>query len=112
MARPRASGDEGRNRPGVQDVSEVATMLIEAQRRLVEFLTRTLREVRELQAVGRFQDPASRAEIAFLEQQLRVAEARVARRHGGCGHGSTGVREAPSVRRHGPERDWLPPQDP
>lgn len=51
-------------------------MLTESDRRLAEFLRRAVRELRALQGTGRLQDPMSRAEVDFLEQELRTAEAR------------------------------------
>lgn len=58
-------------------------MSTEADRRLAAFLSGCVRELRDLQETGRLQDPASQAEVAFLEQELRAAEERVAGGPGG-----------------------------
>lgn len=53
-------------------------MVTEGDRRLADFLRRAVRELRALQGTGRLQDPMSRSEVDFLEQELRTAEARAA----------------------------------
>lgn len=51
-------------------------MVTDADRRLAEFLARVVGELRALQEEGRFQDSASRAEVEFLEREMRAAQAR------------------------------------
>lgn len=83
-----------------------------SDQRLVEILTRCLRELSALQEAGRLQDPASRAEIEFLEHELRVAEARAARGATASTREVAGVPDEPPVRRRHPEGERLPTQEP
>ncbi len=55
-------------------------MLTDSERQLADFLAHTVRELRELQETGRLLDPESRAEVDFLEHELRAAETRLAGR--------------------------------
>ncbi|MBO0707579.1 MAG: hypothetical protein J2P44_04385 [Candidatus Dormibacteraeota bacterium] len=86
-------------------------MSTEADRRLVEFLSGCVRELRGLQEAGRLQDPASQAEVAFLEHELRVAEERVAGAVSGTSQEAAGVSDDPSTRRPESERERRPRQD-
>lgn len=86
-------------------------MSTDNDRRLVEILARSLRELRELEEAGRLRDAASQAEIAFLEQELRVAEGRVAGAARDSREEGAGVPgHASACRRSEGER--LPNQDP
>lgn len=79
-------------------------MLSDRERRLAEFLARTVRELKALQEKGRLQDPMSRAEIEFLEQELLVAEARAAGAEPGVPHPERrGVPDDPPLRPSDPE---------
>lgn len=79
--------------------------------RLVEFLSRSVRELRALQRVGRLRDPASQAEIEFLEQELRAVEARAAGRHRIWAQEVVAVPQDPSPRRRDAEGEPLPNQE-
>lgn len=79
---------------------------------LLEILTRCVHELRAMQEAGRMQDAASRAEIEFLEQELRAAEARAG---GGARELSRETADVPddrSARRRDSEAEGLPNQDP
>lgn len=80
--------------------------------RLVEFLSRSVRELRGMQEAGRLRDPASQAEIEFLEGELRRVEARAARRRRTWSHEMVCVPEDPSPRRGDAEGERLPDQEP
>lgn len=86
-------------------------MSTEADRRLVEFLSGCVRELRDLQEAGRLQDPASQAEVAFLEQELRAAEERVAGGVSGTSQEAAGVSDDPSTQRLEAEGERRPHQD-
>lgn len=79
--------------------------------RLLEFLSRSVRELREMQEAGRLRDPASQAEIEFLEQELRRVEARAARRRT-WSQEVVRVPEDPSSRRGDAEGERLSNQEP
>lgn len=53
-------------------------MSAEAEEHLVAVLSRIVQEARQLQATGRLRDPVSCSEVALLEQELRVLQARLA----------------------------------
>lgn len=79
--------------------------------RLVEFLSRSVRELREMQEAGRLRDPASQAEIEFLEQELRRVELRAGRRRA-WSQEVVRVPEDPAPRRGGAEGERLSNQEP
>lgn len=88
-------------------------MLSDAERRLTEFLARTVRELKALREMGRLQDPMSRAEIEFLEQELLVAKARAVGAEPGAPDPETrGVPDDPPLRSSDPGGGARPNQDP